>query len=603
MTAPALCVRDLRVELTTTRAPVLEDIALTIAPGEILGVVGESGSGKTTLGLAMLGHARSGVRIAAGQVRIGDAAILELDARSRRDLRGKVVAYIPQDPSAALNPAVRIGRQLTEPLAVHDRPLGQKERASRLAQALDEVRLQSSDQFLKRFPHQLSGGQQQRVALAMAFILRPRLIVFDEPTTGLDVATQAHLLDTIRTLCKLHGTAGMYISHDLAVVSHISTRLAVLYAGRIVESGPAALLAGGARHPYTHALLRAVPRDDPDRELRAIDGRLAGVVDRPATGCAFAPRCAHASSACVEAIPPLVAVGSEHWLRCVGRPAHDGFDEPAPHQPRPVVKQQRPTVVLSVRSLSASYGRTAALSSISFDVGAGECVAIVGESGSGKTTLSRAIAGVHENWTGSIALDGVPIERAARDRATGQRRRIQYVSQNPFAALNPRRTVEANLRRPIEIFESRQRARSARARLAAALQAVALDGSLLHRFPGQLSGGESQRVAIARALVAEPAVLLCDEVTSALDVSVQAAIVQLLRRLQQDLGLTMLFVTHNLALVRYVADRTIVMKDGHLLEEGDTTAVLSTPQHPYTAELLANAPTFPPASGHVAIGR
>ncbi len=596
---PAVAVRDLQVEIAATGTPVITEVSFEIAPGEILGVVGESGSGKTTVGLALLGHARRGLRLAGGSVRLGDRDVLTLDEQQRRALRGALVSYVPQDPASSLNPALRIGLQLREVIEAHS---GGRDSAvaARVAEVMREVALPDDRAFLRRYPHELSGGQQQRVGLAMAFANRPRLIVLDEPTTGLDVTTQAHVLATVRELAALHDVAALYVSHDLAVVATLARRVAVMYAGRVVELGGADELFESAGHPYTRRLIGAIPRLTGGRSLVGIPGHAASPGRRP-PGCSFAPRCSLHIAACDQAMPPLAPVGPEHEVRCIR-----SAEVRATAQTRPgdiidlAADGAAEQPALRLADVRASYGRAEVLHAVSLTLAPHECVALVGESGSGKTTVARAIAGLHRNWTGTIELDGTPLAQAARRRSGDARRRIQYIFQNPYGSLNPRQTIGQIVGQPLRVFGT-ARGREASRLVDEMLERVSLTAAYASRYPDQLSGGERQRAAIARALVCDPTVLICDEVTSALDVSVQAAIVELLGNLQRDLGLAMLFITHNLPLVRSVAQRVAVMSQGSIVEHGQAGQVLTEPSEGYTRQLIADTPSLETAIAEVGL--
>jgi len=584
-------VRDLVVRLGASGHDVVSEISFAVPAGDILGLVGESGSGKTTVALALLGHARRGLSITAGQVRLDGVDLVRMSPGELRAVRGAKVAYVPQDPSAALNPALRVGTQLREALSVHAGAA--KDPAGRVLEVLDEVRLDASPALLRRYPHQLSGGQQQRVAIAMAFCCRPSLIVLDEPTTGLDVSTQRHVLDTVRSMCLSYGVAAVYVSHDLAVVGGLVAQVAVMYAGRIVESGATAKVFSYPLHPNTRGLLAAVPSPDRAEVLTGIDGQPPGP-GRRGRGCSFAPRCAFALDDCRSQVPVPVHVDGRD-VRCL-RAA----------EMRTVASQRSPLATgrparggppsLSVSAMSASYGRSPALSGVQFEVPADSCVAVVGESGSGKTTLARCIVGLHSQWTGDIKFQGAALLPGLRRRSADQLKRVQYVFQNPYTSLNPRKTVGQIVAQPLEQFlrlPFRERAE----RAAKVLQDVSLGIGFLSRYPDQLSGGERQRVAIARALVVEPELLVCDEVTSALDVSVQAVIVELLRRLQREHHLAMIFITHNLALVPSIAQSVIVLRDGAIVESGPAGQVLRHPADPYTVRLLQDVPRLAAAPG------
>ncbi|MEJ5868513.1 ABC transporter ATP-binding protein [Pseudokineococcus sp. 5B2Z-1] len=577
--AAAVEVTGLRVDGTPSHAAIIDEVELRMRRGEVLGVVGESGSGKSTLALALLRYLKRSTELVAGTVSVGGEDLTALDDAGLRRARGRSVAYVPQSPAASLNPALRIGTQLRECL-----PGGSSER---VREVLREVALPDDGAFRRRYPHQLSGGQQQRVALAMAFAARPSLIVLDEPTTGLDVTTQKHVLSTVRGLCAEHGVAAVYISHDIAVVADIADRVAVMYSGRLVEVAPTAELLAAPQHPYTVGLLGSAPDPAGERAALAVPGVAPSPLQRP-RGCAYAPRCPVAVDACSDAPPAAVENRPGQWSRCLRPGEHrleprrrdDGARLRVAHAARPVV---------AVRDLVAWYDRSApVLRGVDLEVRRGECLALLGESGSGKTTLSRSVAGLHRRLRGAVELDGEPLAAGVRRRTSEQRRRVQYVFQDPYESLNPRRTVREIVTAPVRQLLGRRPDEAERVR--DVLMRVSLRPEHADRLPGQLSGGERQRVAIARALAVEPDVLVCDEITSALDVSVQAAITDLLAHLQRDLGLTMLFVTHDTALVRDVAQSVAVLSRGRLVEHGPVDTVFTDPQHEYTRTLMADTP-------------
>jgi len=585
-------VQDLQI-CTNSGVPVVTEVSFEISPGEVLGLVGESGSGKTTVGLSLLGHARRGLRIADGEISLDGENILDLGDEDLRRLRGSRASYVPQDPASSLNPALRISLQLREVLAAHGWG-SRKERDARIAEMMREVALPDDPEFLRRYPHQLSGGQQQRIGLAMAFANRPRLIVLDEPTTGLDVTTQATVLTTVRELAALHGVAALYVSHDLAVVAALARRVAVMYAGRIVELGPAEDLFESAAHPYTRRLVGAIPRLTGGRSLVGIPGHAPSPGRRP-PGCAFAPRCTLHIPQCDENVPALDTVRSGHRARCIR--AQDVLRQARAKvgDPLDLIPADADSAALTLENVVAHYGPIEVLHSINLTLERHECLAIVGESGSGKTTTARSIAGLHRDWTGSIRLGDKELEASARARSTESRRQIQYIFQNPYGSLNPRKTIRETVGQPLSVFDI-AKSRKADEMVQEMLEQVSLSASYANRYPDQLSGGERQRVAIARALISSPSILICDEVTSALDVSVQAAIVELLGQLQRELGLSMVFVTHNLPLVRSIAQNVAVLSDGDIVEYGATADVLADPQQPYTRELITNTPSLETAT-------
>jgi peptide/nickel transport system ATP-binding protein len=580
-------VTGLEVRLGRSGPDVVRDVSFAVRAGEVLGLVGESGSGKTTVALALLGHTRRGLRITAGRVLLDGTDLLALGARELRAARGSRVSYVPQDPSSALNPTLRVGAQVREVLRVHaDRARSAGDAGDRVAEVMREVHLDSTPEMLRRYPHQLSGGQQQRIVLAMAFACRPSLIVLDEPTTGLDVSTQRHVLDTVRSLCRSHGVAAVYVSHDLAVVSGLVSDVAVMYAGRIVEIGTTGQLFGQPVHPYTRGLIAAVPSSERAERLIGIDGQQPRP-GRRGGGCSFAPRCGYAIDSCTTQVPEPV-IAADRSVRCLR-----ARDIPATRPERPPTAGGVPAgaaaPVLSVRRISASYGSTPVLSGVSLEVPPRACVAVVGESGSGKTTLARCVAGLHSNWTGEISFQDTPLARGARQRDKDVLRRVQYIFQNPYTSLNPRKTVGQIIDQQLQQLTGLSRRDRAR-RAAGVLGDVSLAADVLSSYPDQLSGGERQRVAIARALAVEPELLICDEVTSALDVSVQAVIVELLREIQAQRHLALVFITHNLALVRSIAQSAVVLRQGAVAESGPVEQVLEQPSDPYTQRLMRDVP-------------
>jgi peptide/nickel transport system ATP-binding protein len=581
-----IVVSDLHVSLVYGGADVVDDVSFSLGSGQMLGLVGESGSGKTTVALALLGYARRGLRLTGGSVLVDGEEMCGRSDRTLRATRGRQVAYVPQDPSSALNPAMKVGTQLREVLTSHH--ISDADIAHRVHELIEEVRLPSAE-LLDAYPHQLSGGQQQRVVLAMGFALRPAVIVLDEPTTGLDVTTQRRVLDTIRDLCFAHGAAGIFVSHDLAVIGELVDQVAVMYAGRIVELGTKPDVFATPTHPYTRGLLRAVPLPDRSTRLEGLDGSPPRPGDRP-PGCAFAPRCEFVQEACTAEEQQLLSrPGVSQLVRC--RRASEL--EHTHHGGSPLTRTEAAddgAPLLAVRGLSASYGSTRVLTDVSLEIGERECLAIVGESGSGKTTLARCIVGLHSGWTGSASLHGTALPRGARERDADLLRQVQYIFQNPYGSLNPRKAVEQILEQPLKRFFEDLSRRDRLQRIDGALDEAALDSGFRRLYPGELSGGERQRVAIARALVVEPDLLVCDEITSALDVSVQAAIVETLRRLQFERGLTLAFITHNLALVKSIAQRVVVMQAGVVVESGPTATILGAPENEYTQTLLKDLP-------------
>jgi peptide/nickel transport system ATP-binding protein len=582
----AVEVRDLTVSLASGQ-PIVESVSLEVAAGQTLGIIGESGSGKTTLGLALLGYARPGAKITAGSVLIGAQEMLGKPEEEVRRLRGRTVGYVPQDPATALIPSLRVDQQISELQRIH---LKQQDPVAR-DELLQLVHLPSDRPFRRRYPHQLSGGQQQRLAIALALVSRPQVLVLDEPTTGLDVVTQEHILESIVQIQSETGVAILYVSHNLAVVASVVHRVAVMYAGRIVEESEATpRFFGHPRHPYAAGLIASVPDHRSPRQLHGLAGIAVSVTDRPA-GCAFEPRCPQRTPRCATEMPILEEIGSGHEVRCFEwrvTPEISVEDRPLDR----IASGQY--TCLSVEELSAQHrsrhGTVVAAASVSFSVQKGECLALVGESGSGKTTIARCIAGLHRPSGGTITLDGAVLAPIARERTQSVRKRLQIVFQNPYDSLNPRHTVRQAILRAMKAFETAGGYSSED--LDFVLDSVRLPRRVSQRYPAELSGGERQRVALARALAAKPELIICDEITSALDVSIQAAVIDLLVQLRASMDLSLLFITHDLGVVASIADRVVVLEQGVICESGPVEQVLNHPSDPYTQRLVGSAPVL-----------
>lgn len=572
----------LEVGLRGTDATIVDEVDLRLHYGELCALVGESGSGKTTVALGLLGYARPGAFVRSGTLEIAGKSTKGGVVEVGFQARGRLITYVPQNPASALNPSMRVGNQVAEAMRIGRGRITRDE----LRRTFAETSLPDDDLFLHRYPHQLSGGQQQRVAIAMALAPRPAAMVLDEPTTALDVVTQRQIMELIRRLCSDSSTAFLYITHNLALASELASRIAVMYAGRVVEDGPADDVIGCGRHPYSRRLVAAVPDVSVGRLPLGIGGVAPGVFDR-ARGCSFGPRCEFRTSRC-ELEPPTEAVGQTHHVRCFEwrRLPDVGQVEVSHRHHRP-----RREGVLTVLGLTASYGATAvpALDQVELEVREGESVAVVGESGSGKTTLARCIVGLHRPESGEIVLRGTKLAAMARKRTVGERRDLQMIFQLPDESLNPRCTVSQILARPARKLAGLNRDET-RTAIDEMLERVRLGRALGARYPRDLSGGERQRVSIARALIARPTVLICDEITSALDVSVQAAILNLLDDLRRDLGLALVFISHDLAIVAAVADRVVVLRNGHVVERGHTESLVRSPVDQYTRELLTSIP-------------
>jgi peptide/nickel transport system ATP-binding protein len=605
-----LQVESLAISYLTREGPVkaVRDVSFEIRSGDALGLVGESGCGKSTLAFGVMNYVAKNGRITNGRVLFGGDDILR---RSQKDLdktRGDRIAMVYQDPMAALNPSMRIGDQLTEVLSEHEGLQGRPAK-ERCIQMLEQVRMPDPSDIMGRYPHQLSGGQQQRVLIAMALLLDPALLIMDEPTTGLDVTIEAGILDLISELKRELGSTILYISHNLGVISRIADRMAVMYAGEIVEEGSVQDIFLDPRHPYTAALLACIPKIDSSRhaaDLNPIRGRVP-VLRGKLQGCAFEPRCDRADQRCKADHPDLAAVAAGHFARCF-YPRSAEVGTPAVIQEERSEAVPTPTgedLVLKVEGLKTYYrarepglaglagrkkkGFVKAVDDVDLAAYRMSAVGIVGESGCGKTTLAKCIAGLVPSNDGDLELLGIDISQVVEHRPAELLQELQMIFQNPDATLNPRRSVGEAIARPLRLFGTVPTAKI-RGEVIRLLEAVRLGAEYYDRRPRQLSGGEKQRVAIARAFAGRPSLVLCDEPLSALDASVQVAVMNLLLEFQQGYGTTMLFISHDLSVVYQLCDHVAVMYLGHFCEIGPTENLYSPPYHPYTEALLSAIP-------------
>jgi peptide/nickel transport system ATP-binding protein len=592
---------------------VVRDVSLTIHPLEIHGLVGESGSGKSTLGLALMGYLESNGRYTAGNIWFAGRDLTRLNAAEAQQLRGNQISFVPQNALDALNPALTIGTQMMELTQYH---LGLTRQAAqqRACEALKQTRIADPEQVLQRYPHQLSGGMQQRVLIAMALSTRPRLLILDEPTTALDVTTQAVILDLVRELIVAENAAALYISHNLGTVAQLCDTVTVLYAGEVMESAPVKQLFAQPQHPYTLGLLASLPSAAQGQQSRlaTIRGTAESLAGR-SSACVFAARCPIAQERCFTTKPPLELRADGRRLRCWRA---DEIANGLPLTPtRPVaVAETLPaeaSSVLSVNDLSKMFhdgslmdwfmgtrSSVQALEQVSLTIRRQATFGLVGESGSGKTTLARVIVGLETGDSGALELLHLPLSRDLRQRPPEALRNIRLILQNPGEALNPYHTIGRAIRRTLWRLHGRTLSRAAiQQRLVQLLESVGLTAEYANRYPDQLSGGEKQRAAIARAFAAQPALIIADEPTSALDVSVQAVILNLLKDMRAQAGASYLFISHDLEVIGYLADWIGVMYLGEIVEQGTNEQVRQPPMHPYTEALLSAAPTpYPQAT-------
>ncbi len=606
--APVLDVEGLSVSFRSAHGQLcaVRDFGCRIRRGEAMGLVGESGCGKSTVALAIMRDLPGAAVVTGGTVRLHGRDMAALSGEQLRQTRGKDVAMVYQEPMASLNPTLKIGRQLVEVLLTHE-SVGKAEAAERSLAMLEAVRLPDAARMMRRYPHQLSGGQQQRVVIAMALLSNPALLILDEPTTALDVTVEAGIVSLINDLRSQLGTATLFISHNLGLIKETCDRVTVMYAGEPVETGCVDDVFRNIRHPYTRGLVRSIPLATSDKETRplvGIPGQLQPVT-QDSVGCSFAPRCEHAQdSVCRTADIAMQSVAGRaaHFSRCARLEAIDWGAGREPHAARARAKPGAP--VAQVAELKKYYGAQAggiagfgefvpvrALESASFEVRECETLAIVGESGCGKSTIARVLLGLEVATDGAVTLQGERIEaRPVQQRTQATVSAVQMVFQNPFDTLNPSYSVGDQIQRTLERFCPELAAAERRARMLDLLDMVKLPRAFAARMPGQLSGGQKQRVGIARAFAGNTRLVVADEPTSALDVSVQAAIIELLLSAQRDNGTAMIFISHDLSVVRYLADRVVVMYLGSIMEEGATAQIFAPPYHPYTEALLSAIP-------------
>ena len=608
--APILALDHARISYFTRAGEVnvIPGLTFALGAGEAMGLVGESGCGKSTVALAIVRYLGRAGRITGGRILFEGRDVADLTPEELRAMRGRRVAMVYQDPMASLNPVMTVGRQLMEVPMLHE-GVGEGEARARALDMLAEVKLLDGESMLARYPHQLSGGQQQRIVIAMALIAEPALLIMDEPTTGLDVTVEAAVLDLVRELRRRHGTSVLFISHNLGTVVRVCDRIGVMYAGELVEEGTIRQVFTNPRHPYTRGLLDCLPslgRDKRQAPLVPIPGQVASALARPA-GCAFAARCAHVEPGrCTSQPIPALPVAGEpgHAAQCVRATELPPWERRRAGAGAAAERRSGP-VALRVDGLEKVYrprqglfgserGAVRALNGIDLVVRKGETLAIVGESGCGKSTLAKVLAGLETASAGRVEIAGTEVaSMRVEARSLELRRTIQMVFQNPDSTLNPSHSAGYAIGRALRRLRrmGRGEAASEATRL---LGVVKLPADLGGRQPDRLSGGQKQRVAIARALAGDPDVIVADEPVSALDVSVQASIVNLLNEIQTAREATLIFISHDLSVVRYLADHVAVMYLGSVVELGSVADVFAPPFHPYTEALLSAVPVPDP---------
>ena len=619
--SPLLDIRDLHtdIEIRSGVVHALSGVDLHVNPGETLGIVGESGSGKTMTALSLMGLLPQGGSVSSGQIILDGQDLTKLALKEKRKLRGTKVGMIFQDPLTSLNPTMKIGLQVCEPLRVHEK-LSKKEALERAVEILKRVGMPRPEVVINNYPHQLSGGMRQRVMIAMALVCKPRILIADEPTTALDVTTQMQILDLIDELRDEYQMGVILITHDLGVVAGHTDRVAVMYAGRIVETAPTKTLFTEPKHRYTSSLMAALPERAlaASTKLFSIPGAPPSLTNLP-VGCRFAARCLWATDECRAGYPDLSG-DDTHTFSCF-HPVQEGDESPAALQAKLDTQkngdeagaQQAPLVsskvLLDVKEASREYesagsgffkrdkGVVSAVDRVSITVKKGETYGLVGESGCGKSTMGRLIAGLERPSGGAIELDGRDLATLKGRDAVTIHRDVQMMFQDSYAAMDPRMRIDQILAEPMSIQKTGN-ARQIAERIMEIIEQVGLTEEILDRYPHEFSGGQLQRIGFARSLTLAPDLIVADEPVSALDVSVQAQVLNLMKDLQAELGLSYLFISHDLAVVQYMADRIGVMYLGRIVEEGPAKEVVENPKHPYTKALIDSIPVPDPEFSH-----
>ena len=619
MNEPVIRVKGLGIAYETRKGDIhaVRDVSFEIKRGETVGIVGESGCGKSTLAYGMVNYLGRNGKIAKGDIIFQGESLVGRTPEELRRLRGDRIAMVFQDPMTSLNPVLRVGEQMTEVLTVH-RGTSKQEARERCIDMLNKVNMPDPAKVLQRYPHQISGGQQQRVVIAMAMLNNPALLIMDEPTTALDVTVEAAVLDLVNVLRSEFDTAILLISHNMGIIARVSDRVGVMYAGELVEMAPVREIFARPQHPYTQGLIRCLPKLGRSKEgsiLYPIRGRVPSPANLPA-GCLFGPRCDYVRDECKQDRPKLRSLNDVHVTRCFFSEEIDGTKWTPPPGLVPIVTKDSEDkglvdTILTVHGLQTYYDHPSnsplsiiglgekeyvkAVDGVTFDVFKGKTLGIVGESGCGKSTLVKTIIGLESSTGGDATFMKADIGSKVRDRSMALIQDLQMVFQNPDSTLNPNYTVGEQISRPLKRFKTVP-SNEIRDEVIRLLRAVKLDEFYYDRLPRQLSGGEKQRIGIARALAGRPDLILCDEPVSALDVSVQAAVLNLLLEIQQEFGSTMMFIAHDLSVVRFFSDFIAVMYLGKIMEIGPSENIYAPPYHPYTEALLSAVPIADPTA-------
>lgn len=612
-TAPLLQVEDMITQFKTRHGTfeALKNISFHIYKGETVAIVGESGSGKSVSALSIIQLLETSGQVTSGSILFNDLKLNELSEEEIRKIRGKEIAMIFQDPMTCLDPVYTIGDQIMESIKIHE-DLPKEEYYERAIELLRLVGLPDPEARMSSYPHQLSGGQRQRVMIAIALACKPNILIADEPTTALDVTVQAQIMELLKELQSEFGTAIILVTHDLGVVAEMADRVVVVYAGQVVEEANVYELFANSKHPYTKALLRSIPKIDTrkDEQLLAIKGSVPRLENMP-SGCRFHPRCEFAGEQCKTSEPPIFQVNESHTSKCwlqdeeirteLLKQSKRNEKVITAIEDYPVEQQQEPNeMLLKVENLkkyfpitkgvlSKTVGHVKAVDGVNLTIHKGETVGLVGESGCGKSTVGRLVTGLLKQTEGSVQFSNENLETMNRATMKTLRRKVQFVFQDPYSSLNPRMLIKDIIGEPLEVH-GLVKGKEKLDKIADLLETVGLSRDDIYKFPHQFSGGQRQRIGIARALATEPQLIICDEAVSALDVSVQAQILNLLKELQQKIGLAYLFISHDLNVVKYISHRISVMYLGEIVEIAPAEALFEKPLHPYSQALISAVP-------------